>query len=117
MRRIVPFKDAEYELQANLAGGFIKNLSPTPLRVNDAFYLHNFKGIKNLGYHFDDSGDSRNKKGLAGDVLGFDKFLTAGAKLTHNECPILSAWNIYPFIFANAALAPNRSLPLNPEAG
>lgn len=39
LRRIIPFKDAEYELQTNLSGGIIHNLNQTPLRVNDAFYL------------------------------------------------------------------------------
>jgi len=48
------------------------------IRVNDAFYLPNFKGIRNLGYHFD--ADSK-KKGLGGDILGFDRFATLNLKL------------------------------------
>jgi hypothetical protein len=48
------------------------------LRVNDAFYLHNFKGIKNLGYSFD---ENSSKKGLGGDQLGFDKYLSAQLKI------------------------------------
>jgi len=41
------------------------------LKVNDRFYLQNFKGVKNMGYHYV-GGD---KKGLGGDILGFDKYL------------------------------------------
>ena len=48
------------------------------LRVNDAFYLSNFKGIRNLGYHFD---AESKKKGLGGDILGFDRFATLNLKL------------------------------------
>jgi hypothetical protein len=83
--------------------------------VNDAFYLQNFKGVKNLGYHFDDSNNEKNKKGLAGDILGFDKYLTFGLKLTHNYCPLLSSWGIDPFVFVNTALAPNRDATQAPD--
>lgn len=38
---------------ASLSGGLIRNFSNSPLKVNDAFYLTNFKGIKNMGYHYD----------------------------------------------------------------
>lgn len=109
LRKSVPFSDNNFNLQTTLAGGYIHNLAQNALRVNDAFYLQNFKGIRNLGYHFDDSENDKNKKGLAGDILGFNKYLTLGLKLSHSTCPLLSLWDISPFVFANAALAPNRN--------
>ena len=90
-------------------------MNENALRVNDAVYLQNFKGIKNLGYHFDDTDNEKNKKGLAGDILGFNKYLTLGLKLSHNACPLLSVWDIQPFVFLNAALAPNRNANQAPE--
>ena len=93
-------------------------MSENSLRVNDTFYLQNFKGIRNLGYHFDDTVNEKNKKGLAGDILGFDKYLTLGVKLSHGMCPLLVDWGIDPFVFGNAALAPNRNerLPVERES-
>jgi hypothetical protein len=55
-RYSLPLLDGDkFYLQASLSGGFIKNLRGEgyPLKVNDTFYLKNFKGIKNLGYHYD----------------------------------------------------------------
>ena len=48
------------------------------LRVNDAFYLSNFKGISNIGYFFD---KGAKKKGLAGENLGFDRYAMLNLKL------------------------------------
>ena len=48
------------------------------MRVNDAFYLQNFKGVKNLGYFYDPEG---RKQGIKGDILGFDKYLSVLAKV------------------------------------
>ena len=53
-------------------------ISAGTIRVNDAFYLTNFKGIRNLGYHFD---TDAKKKGLGGDILGFDRYATLNLKL------------------------------------
>lgn len=74
--------------------------------MNDAFYLTNFKGIKNMGYHYD---PQSKKKGLGGDVLGFDRYLNLHVKLLQENCPMLAALNIEPFLFGNVALAPNRN--------
>ena len=40
-------------LQTSVSAGFINNLSGNMLKVNDQFYLKNFKGIRNIGYYFD----------------------------------------------------------------
>lgn len=48
------------------------------IRVNDAFYLQNFKGIKNVGYYFDTEG---KREGLCGDILGFDRYAAVLVKL------------------------------------
>lgn len=77
--------------------------------MNDAFYLQNFKGIRNIGYYYDPSENEKNKKGLAGDVLGFDKYLGAGLRINQNFCPLLQNFGIDPFLFVNVALAPNRN--------
>ena len=77
-----------------------------PLRVNDAFYLPNFKGIKNVGYYFDTEG---KREGLCGDILGFDRYISALVKLQQmRELPFFSSFSARPFVFVNAALAPNR---------
>lgn len=116
IRRTLPLNvDSFFELHTSLSGGYIHNFGESAIRVNDAFYLQNFKGIRNLGYHYDDSENGKNKKGLAGDILGFSKYLGCGLKITHNFCPLLSNWGVNPFIFVNAALAPNRSARDAPE--
>lgn len=61
-----------------LAGGWCRKLAGGQLRVNDAFYLQNFKGVKNLGYFYDPEGQ---KQGIKGDILGFDKYLSVLAKV------------------------------------
>ena len=91
---------------ASLSGGIIHNLGLTPLKVNDAFYLQNFKGIKNIGYYYD---PGNKKKQLGGEILGFDRYLNLHLKLLQENCPMLAAMNIEPFIFCNMALAPNRN--------
>lgn len=75
------------------------------LRANDAFYLNNFKGIRNLGYRFD---PEAKKKGLGGEILGFDRFAQLSLKLSQINCPLLQDMAMEPFVFANFALAPNR---------
>ena len=76
-------KLGDYPLYAQIAcsGGLIKKLSSHQgsIRVNDAFYLPNFKGIRNLGYYFD---PEAKKKGLGGDILGFDKYMSLGVKVS-----------------------------------
>ena len=83
------------------------------LRVNDAFYLPNFKGIRNVGYHFD---VNSKKKGLGGDILGFEKFATLNLKLYQLNCPLLADFSIEPFAYLNFALAPNRNGETTREA-
>ena len=99
--------------QIGFNAGMIKKLNDSCLRVNDAFYLPNFKGIRNLGYHFD---AQAKKKGLGGDILGFDKYATLNLKLAQINCPLLAEFSIEPFIFANFALAPNRNSQKNEGA-
>ena len=72
---------------ASLSGGFIHNFNSSPLKVNDAFYLPNFKGVKNIGYYYD---PQSKKQGLGGDVLGFDRYLNLHMKLLQENCPMLS---------------------------
>ena len=91
---------------AALSGGIIKNLGASQIKVNDAFYLANFKGIKNIGYYYD---AQSKKKGLGGDILGFDRYLNLHMKLLQVNCPMLSSLDIEPFVFCNLALAPNRN--------
>ena len=69
----------KFDLYVNLNGGFVKSLNlneaskpSNNLRVNDAFYLQNFKGVKNIGYYFD---PESKKVGLGGDILGFDRYI------------------------------------------
>jgi hypothetical protein len=90
---------------SSLHAGVMIDKDQARKRVNDSFYLQNFKGIKNLGYHY----DAKDKTG--GDILGFDKYASLQLKLSQQDCPLLSSRSLHPFIFANLALAPNRSMP------
>ena len=97
-------------LYVNLTGGFVKSVGEgvqkDKLRVNDAFYLPNFKGVKNVGYFFDSEG---KRECLCGDILGFDRYISALVKVHQmQELPFLSSFSAKPFLFVNAALAPNR---------
>ena len=98
-------------LYVNMSGGYVKKigdgLKEDRLRVNDAFYLQNFKGIRNIGYYFDSQG---KREGLCGDILGFDRYVSALVKVHQmKELPFLSSFAARPFLFMNAALAPNRN--------
>lgn len=89
-------------------GGYLQNLldkTANPIPVNDTFYLKNFKGIRNIGYHFNSSDKT---KGLVGENLGFDRYLCLSGKLLFASTPLLRSMNIEPFIHANLALAPSR---------
>ncbi|TNV72604.1 hypothetical protein FGO68_gene5401 [Halteria grandinella] len=99
------------QFKFSLAGGLVQNLTAQPLRVNDNFYLWNYKGIRNIGYHYDEQKDKQGG-GLHGENLGFDRYLAFQAKLHQLESPLLSVFNIEPFIHFNAALAPNRNKPV-----
>ena len=61
-----------------------------------------------MGYAFD---PEAKKKGLGGDILGFDRYAMLGLKLYQSDCPLLLDLMVEPFIFANFALAPNRNPP------
>lgn len=67
--------------QVGLSAGYIARLQgqPESIRVNNAFYLPNFKGVRNIGYHY--TADAK-KKGLGGDVLGFDRYATLNLKVS-----------------------------------
>jgi len=41
--------------------------------------LSNFKGIRNIGYYYD---PEAKKKGLGGDILGFDRYATLNMKIS-----------------------------------
>lgn len=86
----------------------VKDIQGQGLSVCDKFYLQNFKGIKNLGYCFNEEG----KLGLGGDILGFDKYLNMIVKLGPNEPYTLplTYFEAKPFLFTQAALAPNRAV-------
>lgn len=58
-----------------------------------------------MGYHFD---TEAKKKGLGGDILGFDRFAMLNLKVSQINCPLLADLLVEPFAFANFALAPNR---------
>lgn len=73
-----PFEKFNIYAQGSLSGGYIHNLRITPLKVNDTFYLKNFKGIRNVGYHYDNSDPTR---GILGENLGFDRFISISGKL------------------------------------
>ena len=62
--------------------------------------------MSNIGYHYE--ADAK-KKGLGGDVLGFDRYGTLNLKVSQIDCPLLSDFMMEPFIFANLAMAPNRA--------
>jgi len=47
-----PINDSLYA-QSSISGGYIKNLRNEELKVNDTFYLKNFKGVRNIGYHYE----------------------------------------------------------------
>ena len=47
-----PINDTLY-VQSSLSGGYVKNLRKEELKVNDTFYLKNFKGVRNIGYHYE----------------------------------------------------------------
>jgi hypothetical protein len=95
-----------------LSGGYIQNLTKNPLKVNDNFYLQNFKGVRNIGYNYNEAKEAQGN-GLNGENLGFDRYLNIHAKIYQLYSPLLSLFNIDPFIHMNLALAPNRSLQEN----
>ena len=88
-----------------LSAGHIKSFNEGKIRVNDAFYLSNFKGIRNIGYSLD---AEQKKNKLNGDILGFDRYATLNLKIAHIDSPLLRDFAIEPFIYANFALAPRR---------
>lgn len=98
-------------MSLGLSGGFIKNLlknqETIQLKVNDTFYLKNFKGIRNIGYHYD---EHKQAAGLNGENLGFDRYLNFSGKFSMVESALLSSLNIDPFVHVNLALAPNRNI-------
>jgi len=91
------------QLELGLAGGLTSNKSATPLKVNDMFYLKNFKGIRNIGYHYETQG-----KGINGENLGFERYLAGSCKLNFLKAALLKDMGVLPFIHGNIALAPNR---------
>lgn len=60
----------------------------------------NFKGIKNLGYEFDEA--QAKVDGFGGQNFGIDKYLGFDFKLLYQSY-------ISPFIFMNYALLPNKA--------
>ena len=75
------------------------------MTVNDTFYLKNFKGVRNIGYHY----DKTIGHGISGENLGFDKFLSLNAKAYMINSALLKDILVDPFLHVNASLAPNRN--------
>ena len=103
-RYIRTFRDL-YQMQVSMQGGYINSFRDG-LKVNDSFYLKNFKGLSNIGYYYD---QNNPVKGISGENIGFNRYLTMSFKLLHLNTPLLIHGNIVPFIHANFALAPNRN--------
>lgn len=101
-------------MQTSVAGGFIKNLSQEELKVNDTFYLKNFKGIRNIGYHYDKPiGTTTASDGIRGQNVGFDRYLNFTAKISQINAPVLRDFSIETFAHLNVALAPNKDVQVN----
>lgn len=68
--------NSKVSIYANFNAGYLKPIgsrtAEQKVKVNDAFYLPNFKGIRNVGYFYDIEG---KKEGLCGDILGFDRYI------------------------------------------
>jgi len=68
--------NSKVAIYANFNAGYLKPIGSKTaehkVKVNDAFYLPNFKGIRNVGYFYDIEG---KKEGLCGDILGFDRYI------------------------------------------
>lgn len=92
----------------------MRNLTKNELKVNDNFYLSNFKGVRNIGYHYRQQNEQTG--GLNGENLGFDRYLSFQAKFYQLYSPLLSDFNIDPFVHVNVALAPNRNNPVDGES-
>ena len=112
LRYSKPINDNLY-VQSSVTGGLIKNLSKEELKVNESFYLKNFKGIRNIGYHYDNS--KKTNEGLLGENLGFDRYLSFSTKVYQSEAPLLKEFSIQPFAHFNLALAPNKDTVSNPK--
>ncbi|CDW76578.1 UNKNOWN [Stylonychia lemnae] len=94
--------------QFNLSSGFMRNISDGKrTKINDNFYLKNFKGIRNIGYHYDNTNPN---KALSGENLGFDKYVNLNVKILQMDIPLLGNYHIKPFLHTNLALAPNRNI-------
>lgn len=68
--------------------------------------MRNFKGVRNIGYTY----DKNTGKGISGQNLGFDKFLSLSLKLSKLKTPLLKEFAIDPFIHCNIAFAPNKNI-------
>jgi hypothetical protein len=78
-RYSMPLSDKFY-IQSSASSGFINNLTPNELKINDTFYLKNFKGVRNIGYHYDSSAKTK-EAGILGENLGFDRYLNFSTKI------------------------------------
>ena len=103
-----PINDTLY-VQSSLSGGCVKNLRKEELKVNDTFYLKNFKGVRNIGYHYEKINE-QEKDGIRGQNVGFDRYLNFSTKISQVAAPILGELNIEPFVHLNVAIAPNKDV-------
>lgn len=95
-----------------MSAGSVHNLAKSAdasarqfIPLNDALFLPNFKGISGIG--------SQQKTNLSADKkrrenvmwnMGLERFMQFNLKITQVDTPILSRYEIEPFVFANMAL-------------
>ena len=65
------------------------------IMVNDALYVKNFKGFNNIG------------ESAAGN-LGLVNFVQSSFKISQINCPLLSDYNVEPFVYGNWIKARNN---------
>jgi len=111
IRYTKPINDDIY-VQSSVGGGYVRNLRNEEMKVNEQFYLKNFKGLRNIGYHYDST--KKDAGGLLGENLGFDRYLSFSTKIYQAEAPLLKEFNLQPFIHFNLALAPTRDTITHP---
>jgi len=81
----------QFQLTSSISAGAIHNLNPNcNLRVNDTYFLKNFKGLQNVGC-----------------ADGVDRYVGANLKVSQVACPLLSNLMIEPFLFGSVLLARN----------
>ena len=81
-----------FQVTASINSAHLNSWGSQP-KINDKFYLKNFKGLSDIGVE-----TTKNIN------MGLDKYIAAQLKISQVDCPLLSTFGIEPFIFGNAAL-------------